>query len=80
MTSNQILAMVLMIMYATIHKSTPPMDFNNANFIVPFICTNIIFFIVCFKLVKQLLTKQFIIIQTATQVAVIFPLSNQEFK
>ena len=52
MTSNQILAMVLMIMYATIHKSTPPMDFNNANFIVPFICTNIIFFDVRFKPVK----------------------------
>ena len=52
MTNNQVLAMVLMVLYASIHKATPAMDFNNPNFVVPFILTNIIFFVVCFKLVK----------------------------
>ena len=52
MSSNQILSMILLVVYATLHKAMPVMNFNDGNFIAMQILTSCIMFIICFKLVK----------------------------
>lgn len=52
MTANQICATILLLVYVVLHKAMPPMDFNNANFVVPFIATLVIWWIIVVKLVK----------------------------
>ncbi|QGT54255.1 hypothetical protein Stupor_243 [Acinetobacter phage Stupor] len=52
MSNNQLLGLVLMICYATVHKMMPPMDFTDSGYLFGLALTSIITFVICFKLIK----------------------------
>lgn len=52
MSTNQLYAMVLLILYVIIHKSMPSMDFSNIDYVISIGSTCVISWIIVFQLVK----------------------------
>ncbi|AFL47651.1 hypothetical protein ZZ1p0253 [Acinetobacter phage ZZ1] len=52
MSTNQLLALVLLFVYATIHKTMQVVNFSDPIYLVKLAITSVITIIICFKLIK----------------------------